>query len=343
LRTQTVIIFIILSLIGTSCDNKTEIIDSKKNSNQDTRKIEEEKDKYETAIDSLDKEILALSNTKNVLKNKKEFAEAEIISIVKESYLDHVIIGSNNLDQSRSFLKDKLGFSLKKGTEHSNGISSFFVEFEDSSEIELISVANANDKLTEEYNSLLAKKRFGFQFVLRTNKIYKLKEYFRTLDSRFSQINENKTYSTLSKQNLDPELPLFFIQYHQQNVNTVTNHQNKTLGISSVWISTREIKSTAMQYIDLGFSVVDRINVGNIKNKTVLLRNDNFEIILIESNSNEVSGLTIRTSDLNEIRNLIKKNLSLDLKEQTNKRGKSLFLNPKVTNSIWFEFLEKSN
>ncbi len=341
MRTQTVIFFIILSLIGTSCDNKSELMDSKKKINQDAKEIEDEKNKYEAAIDSLDKEILNLSNTKNKLVNKKEFAETEIISIVKESYLDHVIIGSNNLDQSRSFLKDKLGFSLKEVTEHSSGISSFFVEFEDRSKIELISVENANDKLTEEYKTLLDKKRFGFQFALRTNRIYKLKESFSALDSELSQLNEDTKYSTLSKQNLDQELPLFFIQYHQQNVNTVTNHQNKTLGVSAVWISTKEIKTTAMQFIDLGFTVVDRINIGNIKSKTVLLRNDNFEIVLIESNSNVVSGLTIRTSNLNDIQNMIKINLGVDLKEQSSKRGKSLFLYPNVTNSIWFEFLGK--
>jgi len=341
LKTQTIIILVLLCIAGISCDNKTEVIDSKKEINREVKEIEEKKSEYEEELDSLNKDIITLS--KNKFSKRADFAEAEIYNILKNSYLDHIIIGSNNIDQSKLFFQDKLGFSVKEGLKHNNGISSFFIEFEDSSEIEFMSLLRTDDQLAKEYKSLLENEKYGFSFAVRTNQILKLTNHFKTLSSGFTEFNENKDYSTLSKIDVDPEIPLFFIQHHQNIFNTKTNNLNNTNGISAVWLSTNDIKKSAKQFIDFGFSIIDTISVGNLQSKMVLIRNNNFEIILIDSDRYEISGLTIITSNLDNVRNMIKDKLNLNLKERNSKRGKSVFIDPTTTNSIWFEFLEKTN
>lgn len=341
LKIKTFIVLLIFTYLGTGCDNKREVMDSKKEINQEAKEIEDKKNEYEESIDSLNKEIKLLAKKKQV--KKEEFAEAEIYNVVKNSYLDHIIIGSNNLEKSKSFFQDKLGFTIKEGKKHNNGIINFFIEFVDSSEIEIVSITNPIDLLAKEYNTLLKIKHFGFQFALRTNEIQNLKNHFGTLSSNFSHFDENLAYSTLAQKEFKQELPIFFIQHHQKHFNTKTNHSNNSNGISAIWLSTIDIKKSAQKYIDFGFSIMDTISLGDIKKKTVLLRNDNFEIILIGNDKYEISGLTLSISNLDIIQKIVKDNLNLTPQVKNNKRGKSISLDPTTTNSIWFEFLEKAN
>ncbi len=151
---------------------------------------------------------------------------------------------------------------------------------------------------------------------------------------------KNDFYSTLSKNRIDQKLPVFFIQHHQQNFNTKTNHQNKSIGISAIWLTTKKLRESIKNFSDFGFSLIDTISVANINNKTALIKNDNFEIILLEDNNYKLSGLTIKTADITSMKNMLNNKFDVELKVKTSKRGKSIYLNPQITNSIWFEFLE---
>lgn len=333
---KVLIILLLLSISG--CDNKTEVDKSKEEINQVTKSITDEKEKHQRSIDSLNKEIDNINKTTS--QKKMDYASAEIFNIGKHSYLDHVIIGTNEFQKSMSFLNEKLGFSIKNGRTHKNGITNYFVEFEDSSEIEFISIENNAVGLANQYKELLKKDKYAFQFALRTNQLKKLKESFNTLSTGFSEYNENKIYSTLANSEISQSLPFFFIKNHKDNSPSNFAHQNNAAGISAIWIKTKDIKISVRDYIDLGFDVIDTIKVGDYNTKTVLLKNNNFEIILIQSNEFEISGISIKTKNIKKLRPTINEKLNLNLKLNSNKRGTSISLSPKTTKSIWFEFIE---
>jgi hypothetical protein len=314
-------------------------MESKNEISQETNIIEVEKEKHQRSIDSLNKEIIELTKDKTTLEKNKEIASAEFYSILKSSYLDHVIIGTREFQSSIEFLEGKLGFTIKNGKKHKNGISNFFIEFEDSSEIEFISVQNPSDKLANIYKSLLNKNQYGFQFAIRTNQFNYLKINSYGLSEGFSEIYENSNYSTLSKINADSKLPFFFIQHNKQNF-TQANHSNKAKGILSVWLETSDIKKTVRKYIDYGFAAIDTVKVGNYKTKTVSMKNNNFELIIIDSNKDNISGITIGVKNIIDVQKYIEDKLNINLMIRSSVRGKSISLNPKVTKSIWFEFLE---
>jgi len=69
--------------------------------------------------------------------------------------LDHVIILVNDLDAAASRYR-AMGFALKPGRPHDNGIRNQHVKFEDGTELELLTAPEANDQLTTQYRRYLA-------------------------------------------------------------------------------------------------------------------------------------------------------------------------------------------
>lgn len=335
---QKLIIVLSVFLI-LSCDNSKEITESKKENIKEAESIENEKEKHQRSIDSLNKDISELNKTKLLLEKKEELASAELFNIVKKSYLDHIIIGTTDLQSSTLFFEDKLGFQTKKGKKHKNGITNFFIEFTDKSEIEIMSIQKPNDNLAFEYGELLNKNQYAFQFAIRTNQLSQLKDYINSSSEKFSQFYTSESYSILSQKRINPKFPFFFIKHHKENL-TQTNHKNNTLGISSIWLETKNIKSTVRKYIELGFTVLDTLSVGKYNSKTVQIKNDNFNLILIDSNQDKISGITIKIKNISEFRSRIKEKLNVEAQITTSSRGRSISLDPNITKSIWFEFIE---
>lgn len=320
-----------------SCDNNSKVKESKSGNREESKFIEKQKTEYLQSIDSLNKNISKLASKKQVLQKNLEYAQAQIYSILKKAYLDHVIIGTKNLNESKLFFKDVLGFEIKNGTPHKNGISNFFIEFRDTSEIEFIEVSQPKDNLSNDYLKMISNNKFGMQFAFRITELDKLEESFAQLKSPFIHVANNGSYSTLSSNTINKELPVFFIQYNAPNMNSETHHSNKEKRIKSVWFETKDIKNTARQLVDFGFEPFGKYSIPSYKNKIVEFRNNNFGIILIEAEDYQLSGITISISHIGSIINVLEKNNIEFIKNSVN----NIFLNPEATNSIWIEFTTK--
>ena len=69
--------------------------------------------------------------------------------------LDHIIILVNDLEAAASRYR-AMGFALKPGRPHDNGIRNQHVKFEDGTELELLAAPEAKDALTAQYRRYLA-------------------------------------------------------------------------------------------------------------------------------------------------------------------------------------------
>ncbi|MBB6250429.1 VOC family protein [Nitrospirillum iridis] len=69
--------------------------------------------------------------------------------------LDHIPIAVNDLDTAAARFR-ALGFALKPGVTHADGIRNQHVKFPDGTELELITAPTATDELTADYRRLLA-------------------------------------------------------------------------------------------------------------------------------------------------------------------------------------------
>src|SRR5690242_14629103 len=73
------------------------------------------------------------------------------------SGLDHIPVVVTDLDQAQADYR-AMGFAIKPGRFHADGIRNAHVKFPDGTEIELITATHATDELTSEY---LAKMKTG--------------------------------------------------------------------------------------------------------------------------------------------------------------------------------------
>ena len=68
--------------------------------------------------------------------------------------VDHVVVAVKDLDKAVETYQS-LGFAIKSGTNHDNGIVNAHVKFPDGTEIELLSVPEQKDDLAREYKAFL--------------------------------------------------------------------------------------------------------------------------------------------------------------------------------------------
>jgi hypothetical protein len=325
-----------------SCGNNEKIDSSKLETISETDKIKTEKIKLSNSADSLTQEVDSLQQKKNLLSENNKAAEAELYAIIKNSYLDYVIFGTKNL-KSQSDLFTQFGFTIKNGKLNSNGIKNNFIEFSDDSKIEFIEVNNPTDKISNEYNDLIRQNKKGLQFAFRVVEIETLKNNFEKLNYPFTQMGNNNIYSTLSSKQINTQLPLFFIQFSTKKNNSTTDHKNNSKGIRAVWFSTSDIKKTARELVNFGFEAIGNYVIPTFNKKIVQFRNTNFEIILIDSDMYEISGITISVKNISFVKNILEKIKDIHFIEQSVNLQKSIFLNPSQTKCIWIEFTEPVN
>lgn len=334
-----VIILLCFIIVITGCDNQDKLNETKRE-NSELKRIEAQRIANVDSITALNEEISLLASQKDSLLQIEKYQRLAVYDIIKQSRLNHVILGTKDLNSAKTFYSDILGFTTKIGNKHSNGLENLFIEFENETEIELISVSNPTDDLAKTYYSLINKNLKGLYFALKTDELTDLNNYISSLDNGFSKFSDLNFYQSLSKNTYDSSTPFFFIQYKGDNQNKKIKHENGANGISAVWLSTRDIRGSINYFSEFGFGLADTLSIADIKNKTALIKNDNLEIILIEDGKNQISGITINVADITLLANLLNDKLQNEFKIKTTKRGKSLYLHPNQTNSIYFEFIE---
>ncbi|MFZ1291319.1 MAG: VOC family protein [Melioribacteraceae bacterium] len=327
---------ILLIILLTNCDNKRVVEQSKNTSKSEVEKLESIKVSHNVEIKSI---LDSINNLKNQIHVNINLAEADIFSNLKNSFFDHIIIGSNNINESVIFFK-KLGFSIKEGKVHKNGIRNNFIEFNDNTEIEIIEVNNPTENFTKEYEKIISQNKFGLQFALRVDEIETLKNNFTVINSNFVELQKGNDYSTLSAKGINSELPIFFIQFDKLN-NSKTNHINNAKGISSVWFETKDIKKTARELVDIGFEPIGNYYIPTFAGKVVEFKNVNFKIVLIESDKYEITGITISVDSKSDLLKIINENFDKTFLHKIFEKEKSIFLAKVITKSIWLEFVEK--
>ena len=99
-------------------------MDSKDENVSEIEELETLKNEYSSSVDSLSKEISSLKSEKDKKVNEAKYARADIYSAVRDAFFDHIIIGTRN-PASTINLFEKLGFTIKEGRQHKNGIDNF--------------------------------------------------------------------------------------------------------------------------------------------------------------------------------------------------------------------------
>ncbi|OMP77402.1 MULTISPECIES: VOC family protein [unclassified Chitinophaga] len=229
--------------------------------------------------------------------------------------IDHIPVVVNNLDSAANFYK-KIGFIIKPGRFHQNGIRNQHIKFPNGTEIELITASQPVDPLTTEYCNSLKQGEGPVYFGL-----------FATNPTVLTQqIDTNNLH------------PLFFGSRNHSPTDKPEHfaHTNTAYSLTSVWLATDHIPTYVQLFKKLGIQVKQKKMFSGITAQIAKLKEG--EVILLPASlqvipNHQVIGATVQVTDLKKLKTILQQS-GIKGSESTN----SILLSPALTHGIYLEF-----
>jgi glyoxalase-like protein len=230
--------------------------------------------------------------------------------------LDHIPIAVNDLDRASSDYR-ALGFALKPGRPHDNGITNQHVKFPDGTELELITAPAARDPLTATYRRHLAAGD-GPAF---------LALFAPGVDAASLGLNADPLqYIFMSGRNQSPtDRPEHFA------------HPNTAESLIGVWLAGDDLSGERRLLEKIGARIkADEVRVPEPIRAQVAHLAEGDVVLLPASRQlvpgRRIVGATMRVRDLATARRV--------LGGRGRAIGSSIFLPPELTHGLWLELRE---
>jgi catechol 2,3-dioxygenase-like lactoylglutathione lyase family enzyme len=156
--------------------------------------------------------------------------------------LDHVTVAVRDLASAASSFRDTLGFSLKDGRVHANGLRNVHVRFADGSALELMSVGDgAPDELSGWYTRFLQEGEGGAFVALRAGPVDTVLALLGELSGEASVL-EGPAFDWVSFPAGHPLHAVFFVHVRSRPSDAPghVRHRNGASGLSEVWLRSSE-------------------------------------------------------------------------------------------------------
>ncbi len=180
------------------------------------------------------------------------FSGLAVIGRSQELRIDHVITVVADLDSAVNVFNN-LGFSIKRGRLHDNGLLNAHIKFKNNSSFEIMSITlTPTDEVAKNYAALL-KNGEGAVFLaitgISTNAMI---EKLEALGLGYSRIS-GKSWDYITFPENSSLAHIFFIDYHIKvdDPNEVLTHRNFTEQLSQVWIE----GSDSVRYLFHGLQI----------------------------------------------------------------------------------------
>ena len=232
--------------------------------------------------------------------------------------LDHVPIAVRDLAAAASTYR-ALGFALKPGRPHANGIDNQHVKFPDGSELELITAPQAKDALTAKYVKHLAEGDGpAFLALFAPDVTWKPRERDAALD-----------YIFFGPRNHSPtDRPEHFA------------HANTAKSLISVWLAAADFAPERRLFADVGIGIMPRevrvpdlvsAGVAHFAGGDVVLLPGARQIV----RGRRIIGASVSVTDVAAAREYA---LRAAGKERVMASGGSVFVRPEAAHGLWLEF-----
>jgi catechol 2,3-dioxygenase-like lactoylglutathione lyase family enzyme len=236
--------------------------------------------------------------------------------------LDHVPIAVRDLEAAAETYR-ALGFSLKPGQPHRNGIRNQHVKFPDGTELELITAPEARDALTTKYRRHL-EHGDGPAFLA----------LFTPDAARAPQgLHASLHYLFFGARNASPtDRPEHFA------------HANTATSLISVWLAGENLEQERMLFTRLGATISRReVDVpGRIQADVAQFREG--DVLLLPASHQRVKGrpivgATVRVRRLEAVRDVLQAR-KIQTSAAPASPSKSIFVAPEHAHGLWLEFRE---
>jgi catechol 2,3-dioxygenase-like lactoylglutathione lyase family enzyme len=255
--------------------------------------------------------------------------------------LDHIPVAVANLEDATMRYR-ALGFTLKPGRPHDNGIRNQHAKFADGSEIELITAPEARDALTSTYRRHLAGGD-GPAF---------LALFAPSMDAAAARLDSTQAPYRRQGAYLDFHDPdgLGYLFLGPRNRSPTDRpehfaHANGASSLVAVWLAGKDLSRERRLLTILGARVVtaevrapDRMStpVARFAEGDVLLLPEDRELVP----GRRVVGATVRVRSLAAVEAILARGVAPGAAKVRGPQGPSVFLPPAVTHGLWLELRE---
>ena len=236
--------------------------------------------------------------------------------------LDHIPVAVKDLGAAAERYR-QLGFTLKPGRPHENGIRNEHAKFADGTEIELITADRARDGLTSRYLAHLASgdgPAFAAFFAPDLNAVARQEGDLRYIF--FGPRNHSPT-----------DRPEHF------------RHSNGAEALIGVWVAGDDLSGERELLARMGASISEEELHFPGTAKATVARLPQAEVVFLPGSLQQVPGrrivgATLRTRNLESLQRVLAQGSWTAPAVVRTRSGRSLFLPPDLTHGIWLEFRE---
>ncbi|MGH1362086.1 MAG: VOC family protein [Calditrichia bacterium] len=237
-------------------------------------------------------------------------------SLFQRLALDHINIAVADLETATALFNDSLGFAIKPGRLHENGINNAHLKFKNGTSIEIITASKPGDDLAAFYQKRISYAQGGSAAFLCLRLTYSAAS--DSLLKRFPLNKADLGYAELYSFSLaDPRHPLFFIRYKKRTSDNprYLYHWNGAQQLSAVWVSKRWWQR---HFADFGkISETRHLMIDGKKHAVDVLPLAAGEIWLVDGEmpfsdalQSPLPGLTISVEDQKQTQQFLEKKLS---------------------------------
>ncbi|KAA0253502.1 MAG: VOC family protein [Acidobacteria bacterium] len=256
--------------------------------------------------------------------------------------LDHVPVAVRDLDAAAETY-ERLGFSLKPGRPHPNGMKNRHVKLRDGTQIELITAPEARDALTAEYRRHLEKGE-GPAFV----GLYAPDRDAVTLLLDRLSLPHRRQGGLLVFPDGSPLRYLFFGGRNASPTDRPEHlrHANGAESLEGVWLAGDDLSRERALLAGLGVSIVEEEVHVPRRTRALVARLPEGEVVLLPGErqvapGRRIAGLTVRTRSLDAALGALSRAGGPAPAVVRTERGTSVFLPPGLAHGTWLELREE--
>jgi len=249
-----------------------------------------------------------------------------------ELYLDHVPIAVHSLDAATQTYGERLGFRIKPGRPHANGIRNAFAKFPDGSYLELITAREATDDLSRGYTEFLERQEGGRFLALRADSLPAVAARFEAHGHASTLNRYGPAFSILSLADFALK-HVFLIEYPEpvRDSARLLQHPNTALGLETVWMPRRRFEALAR--VPSVFRVSADGSAISLARGVIALSD--------ETTGGSVAGVTVRVRSIDAAREAVRRGTGEELPIREDARGRSIRVSARLAHGVWIEFVER--
>lgn len=249
--------------------------------------------------------------------------------------MDHIPVVVRDLEQAEADFKT-LGFAIKPGRVHADGIRNAHVKFPDGTEIELITAPAATDALTSEYRARLATGEGPVYFGLYAPDPASLSARLAASGFAVSQDSGLMEFPITS-----PLHPLFFGTRQKATTDRPEHfaHANGALRLSGLWVRDLEGEKDLFSRLDVKLDTAKPCGPLQGPVTVAHLPEGDLHLVRPQTGTGNVSAAKVEVRSLEVVKHMLTRQ-RIALREYPACDPASIWVPPSAAHGIWLQFVQ---